>query len=300
MVQRQPRRALKTNFGFSVMELRGARVVITGASRGIGEALAVAFAGAGADVALVARDADAIANLAGALGGSAHVADLSDSVQVAHLIGRVEAEAGPVDVLVNNAAVTAAGYFATSSADSLREITEVNYLAPAELTRQVIPGMLKRGRGHIVNISSLAGSLVFPGLVAYSAAKAALDHFTAGLRADLRGLPLGITLVELGIVATDQARDSGGYPPTRAAAGRFLRTRLLDVVSREAVAQEVVSAVRRNRRHVRLPKRGTVIAMFAEAPRRASEFLLTGIDHRPGPFPADVPSTQIEKRPRPK
>jgi short-subunit dehydrogenase len=87
------------------MELRGARVLITGASRGIGEALAGAFAGAGADVALVARDADAIGRLAHSLGGSAHTADLSDPAQAGTLISRVEAEAGPVDVLVNNAAI---------------------------------------------------------------------------------------------------------------------------------------------------------------------------------------------------
>jgi short-subunit dehydrogenase len=168
-------------------------------------------------------------------------------------------------------------------------MTEVNYLAPAELSRQVIPGMLDRGRGHIVNISSMAGSLVFPGLAAYSGSKAALAHFTAGLRADLRGLPIGTTLVELGIVPTEQARDTGDYAPTRAAAGRFCQTRLLDIVSREEVAREVVAAVRKDRRHLRLPKRGAVVSTFVEAPRRASEFLLTGIAHRPAPLPPDGP-----------
>src|SRR3954451_8613424 len=87
------------------MELRGKRVLITGASRGIGDALARRFAAAGAQVALVARGADAIAKLAGGLGGTAHPAALAAPTQVATLINHVEDEAGPIDVLVNNAGV---------------------------------------------------------------------------------------------------------------------------------------------------------------------------------------------------
>jgi short-subunit dehydrogenase len=106
------------------MELPGARVVITGASRGLGEALAGAFAAAGSSVALVARDSDAIAALATSLGGTAHAADLADPAQVATLISRIEDEAGPIDVLVNNAAVVESGDFVCSSAESLRRMTE--------------------------------------------------------------------------------------------------------------------------------------------------------------------------------
>ena len=155
-----------------MMEIRGKRVLITGASRGIGESLAYAFAEAGATVALVARTKDAIETLAAALGGTAHVADLSDPTQVATLIERVEDEAGPIDVLVNNAGLGTGGDFATAPADMLRQVTQVNYLAPAELSRQVIPRMLQRGGGHIVNVSSMAGSSPLPGLAVYSASKA--------------------------------------------------------------------------------------------------------------------------------
>lgn len=261
------------------MELRGARVLITGASRGIGEALAVAFTSAGATVALIARDADAIKALAASLGGSAHPADLSDPAQVASLISRVEREAGPVDVLVNNAAVAIAGEFASLSAEQVRSMTEVNYLAPAELIRQVLPGMLSRGRGHIVNMSSQAGSVAMPGVAAYSASKAALAHLTAGLRADLRGLPIGTTLVELGAVRTGMTGPSN-YPPTAHAFGRLSRTRLGGAVALEKVVDDVVLAVSRNRRHVRLPRRAGVLPMIAETPRRASEVLFTGIPAR--------------------
>jgi short-subunit dehydrogenase len=147
------------------MELRGKRVLITGASRGIGESLAHAFAGAGATVALVARTKDAIRTLADELGGTAHPADLSDPTQVADLVGQVEQQAGPVDVLVNNAGIGIPAAFVDAPDEDLRDVTQINYLAPAELCRRIIPRMLERGGGHIVNISSLAGCGVFAGLV---------------------------------------------------------------------------------------------------------------------------------------
>jgi len=122
------------------MELGGKRVLITGASRGIGESLARAFAGAGATVALVARTHDALQTLAAELGGTAHTADLSDSAQVSTLVKRVEDEVGPVDVLVNNAGIENSSTGFTDAPDEdLRTVTEVNYLAPAELCRRVIP-----------------------------------------------------------------------------------------------------------------------------------------------------------------
>jgi short-subunit dehydrogenase len=262
------------------MELRGKRVLITGASRGIGEALVHAFAEAGATVALVARTQDSIRALAAELGGTAHPADLSDPKQVATLISHVEDEAGPVDILVNNAGIGSPAAFTDAPDEDLRQVTEVNYLAPAELCRQAIPRMLRRGGGHIVNISSIAGCSVFPGIVAYCASKAALSHFTAGLRADLRGLPIGTTLVELGPIPTDMLAQTEDYEPTAKSFRRFYRTRLIVDVPREKVADEVVEAVQKGRRHVRLPKRSALSSMLSEAPRRTTELLLTGVPHQ--------------------
>jgi short-subunit dehydrogenase len=140
--------------------------------------------------------------------------------------------------------------------------------------------MLKRGRGHIVNISSLAGSLAMPGMVGYSASKAALAHFTAALRADLHGSPIGTTLVEIGAISGGMP--GAGFGPTVDAVGRLSRARLLGGVSREEVTTAVVAAVRANRRHVRLPKHAAVGPMLVEAPRRVSELLITGLPHRRG------------------
>ena len=264
------------------MELHGKRVLITGASRGIGESFAHTFAEAGATVALVARTKDAIRSLAAELGGTAHPADLSDPSQVADLISQVEDEVGPIDVLVNNAGIGVPAAFTDAPDEDLRQVTQVNYLAPAELCRQAIPRMRGRGRGHIVNISSMAGCSALPGLVAYCASKAALSHFTAGLRADLRGLPIGTTLVELGPIPTEMLAHTGDYEPTAAAFRRFYRLRLVVDVPREKVADAVVEAVQKGRRHVRLPKRMALQSQLVETSRRLTEVLLSGLPPRAG------------------
>ena len=262
------------------MDIRGKRVLVTGASRGIGESTARAFAAEGATVALVARSKDAIERLAEELGGSAHYADLSDASQVAGLIGRLEADGGPIDVLVNNAGLESTDSIWRAPDEELQRVTQVNYLSPAELCRQAIPLMLRRGGGHIVNVSSVAGSVVFPGLVSYAASKAALSHFTAGLRADLRGLPIGTTLVELGPVPTAILAKAKDYAPTDESFQRFYRTHLTVNVPRETVARKVVEAVQRGRKHVRAPKRNAAFPIFAEIPRRTAELLLTGVPHQ--------------------
>jgi uncharacterized protein len=262
------------------MELRGKRVLITGASRGIGEALAHGFAERGANVALVARSADAIEKLAADLGGTAHPADLCDREQVATLIHHVEDEAGPVDVLVNNAGVGFTGAIDHFTADQLRDTYQLNLLTPAELCRQAIPRMLHRGGGHLVNISSMAGVGVFPGMTAYASTKAGLTHFTAGLRADLKKTTIGSTVVELGPIPTDMLDQVDDYGPTEKSFRRFYQLQLIVDVPRETVATQVVEAVEKGRRHVRIPKRAWLFPALAESPRRITEILLTGVKPR--------------------
>jgi short-subunit dehydrogenase len=140
--------------------------------------------------------------------------------------------------------------------------------------------MLGRGGGHIVNVSSMAGCSALPGLVSYSASKAALSHFTAGLRADLRGLPIGTTLVELGPIPTEMLAHTADYEPTAAAFRRAYRMHVAVDVSREKVADEVVLAVQKGRKHVRIPKRGALFPILSEAPRRAAELVLIGVPHQ--------------------
>jgi short-subunit dehydrogenase len=261
------------------MELAGRRVLITGASRGIGRALATQFAGAGARVALVARSEGPLKELAERLGGTAHPADLCDPKQLAGLIDRVEADGGPVDVLVNNAGVDKAGFIHEISAADVETLYRLNLIAPVELCRQVVPRMLERGRGHVAVMSSMAGVGSYPGYSIYASSKAALNHFTACLRADLKGKPVGTTLVEVAfVVPTEMAENVKANVGIRKAADRFYSLRTLVDVPLEKLTAEVVDAVRHGRRHVRLPRRLAPLALLGEAPRRSVEMLLTGVD----------------------
>src|SRR4051794_31039076 len=259
------------------MELHGKRVLITGASRGIGEALARRFAAEGATVALVARSAGAIEKLAADLGGTAHPADLGDPAQVATLIERIERDAGPVDVLVNNAGIDNTKSIIDYTHDDVAQVVQINLTTPIDLSRQVLPGMLRRGRGHIVNISSLAACGVYPGVVAYSATKAGLSHFTAGLRADLKGQPIGTTLVEMAGVPTDMLDNVHSWAPTENAFKRGYQLHLVTDTPVDTIVRDTVDAVIKNRRHVRHPKRAALFPVLAEAPRRMTEWLLIGV-----------------------
>ena len=261
------------------MQLRDRRVLVTGASRGIGAELARQFSAAGARVALVARSSEAIAKLAADLGGDAYPADLSDTEAVRTLIARVEAD-GPVDVLVNNAAESATGRFVTMESDRVERVLRLNLLVPVELSRQALSGMLARGRGHIVNVSSMSGTNALPGLTPYSASKAGLSHFTAMLRAELKGTPVRTTLVQLGPVATEMIDDVRSYGPTLRALRRYELLRLSCDYPVDVVARHIVDAVQHDKRHVRLPKRGLLYPLLAEAPRRLSELIVTGVDHQ--------------------
>jgi short-subunit dehydrogenase len=262
------------------MEIHGRNVLVTGASRGIGEAIARAFAGAGARVVLVARSEGPLKELAGELRGVALPADLADPDEVAALIARVEAECGAIDVLVNNAGVDLVGDFVRDSVAEIERLYRVNLVAPVVLCRQVLPGMIDRGRGHIVNMSSMAGVGAFPGLAPYASSKAGLTHFSAALRGELQGLPIGVTVVELGPIPSDMLDTIMDHEPTARSFDRFKRIQLLADVDKATVAGDVVDAVRRNRRHVRHPKRAIPFAVMTEAPRRIVEALLTGVPHR--------------------
>jgi short-subunit dehydrogenase len=264
------------------MELSGTRVLITGASRGIGEHTARAFADAGARVALVARSEEPLAKLAAELGGDAYPTDLADPAAVAGLFDRVEAD-GAVDIVVNNAGVDLTGRFRDADPTAIEMVYRVNLLAPTELCRQALARMVPRQRGHIVNVSSLAGVSAVPGLAAYSASKAGLSHLTCALRAEIKGTGVGTTLVELGPVVTDMLDNVHSYGPTERSFARGAQIGVIVDVDPDVVARAIVDGVRRNRRHVRLPRRSALMMMIGEAPRRLTELMLIGVDHHRHP-----------------
>jgi short-subunit dehydrogenase len=262
------------------MELQGTRVLITGASRGIGREIARAMAAAGATVALVARDAAALGSLADEVGGTAHPCDLLDRTERARLVERVEAETGPVDVLVNNAGLHHGATFWGTSPEAIAAQVELNLLAPLDLCHQAIPRMLERGRGHLVNVSSLAAVASTPGMTAYAATKAGVAHGSAALRDELRGLPIGVTTVMVAGVPTDMLEAGEGYPPFARAFDRLRRIQLAPDTPADKLAAAVVRGVQRGTRTVYLPRRALPFVALAEAPRKIVGLALAGVPRR--------------------
>lgn len=259
------------------MQLDNAHVFITGASRGIGAAMARRFAAKGARVSVAARSADALGSVAADIGGWSFPVDLTDDTAVDGLIERVEAEAGPIDVLVNNAGLETNAWLRDVDPDTIRTVSRLNLEVPMLLTRQALPGMMTRGRGHLVYTSSIAGAASFPGLAAYCGTKAGLTNFAATVRAELRDHPVGVTVVSPGPVDTqmwDNLEDASDFEPMLE---RLRRLQLIPKVSPEKLAKRTVAAVEAERRHVRTPRRLTATFMMNEAPRRIIEGVLSGV-----------------------
>jgi short-subunit dehydrogenase len=263
------------------VDVGGKRVLVTGASRGIGRAVAEAFAAAGSTVALLARSEAPLRELAERLGGTAHPADLLDPAQVSTLLHRVEDEAGPVDVVVNNAGAGRAGALWQLPADELESTVRLNLTVPLELCRQAIPRMLRRGGGQLVNVSSLASLASVAGMTTYAGTKAGLAHASAALRLELKGLPIGVTTVLVGGVPTDLLLDGeAAYEPFHKGFVRLRRTRLVPDTSADDLADAVVKGVVKDRRVVWLPRRTGPLVAMVEAPRRIVEAVLAGVPTR--------------------
>ncbi len=168
----------------------------------------------------------------------------------------------------------------------IERLFTLNAIASAELTRQVVPSMIDRGRGHILNVSSLAGCAALPGTAVYSATKAALMHCTSGLRADLEGLSIGTTVVEVSVVPdTEMGESVMGYAPSRDSWRRPKRLRLVSDVSSQKLCRAIVGAIQHDRRHARLPHRTAphrtaLNAILAELPRRNTALLTAGVPPR--------------------
>jgi short-subunit dehydrogenase len=258
------------------VEIRGARIVVTGASRGIGAALATSLAAEGARVVFIARSREAIEKRAAELGGEAYAADLAHGERIERLVREIEA-VGPIDVLVNNAGIDLTGSLPELAAEDIQQLVAVNLTAPMLLCRAALPGMWKRGRGHILNVSSLAGTNALPGVAPYSASKAGLSHFTAALRAECKGTPVTTTLAEIGPVESTMMDALRSHEPTRKAFERLGALKLTVDLEIDDVVAALVEAIRTEKRHVRMPARDMMFPMLVEAPRRITEFLLAGV-----------------------
>jgi 3-hydroxy acid dehydrogenase / malonic semialdehyde reductase len=185
-------------------------VLITGASAGIGAACARAFAAAGARLILAARRTERLAELAESLraehGTESRLLslDVRDVGVTTRVIEDLPRDWAAIDVLVNNAGL-GRGLEPLHEGDSREwdEMIDTNVKGLLYVTRCVVPGMLERGRGHVIHIGSIAGSEPYPGGTVYSATKAAVDVITHGMRMDLLGTPIRVTTVNPGLVETE-------------------------------------------------------------------------------------------------
>lgn len=264
------------------MKLQGKHVVVTGGSRGIGERIARECSARGARLTLVARNIDALERVATSIGAAVVVADLSDDAVVDSLIERIENEHGPIDVLVNNAGLETSSPFAVEDEREIRAVSRVNLEVPMMLTRQVLPRMLTRESGHIVFVSSLAGTAGFPGMAVYGATKAGVLNFVNGLARELKSTNVNITVLSPGPVATEmwdqiESRRSSIAKVVR----RYQRLRLIPTADPAAIARRTVVAIEKNKPFVRDPRRLSINFWLNHAPTRIANLASWGIKFDP-------------------
>lgn len=237
------------------VQLAGASALVTGATGGIGQAIARALHARGARVLLSGRREELLERLRAELGDRAEIlpADLAERDAPA----RLAAAAGELDVVVANAALPASGRVDDFEPEQIDRALDVNLRAPVQLTRAVLPGMLARDRGHVVLVSSLSGRTASPRSAIYSATKFGLRGFAGGLREDLVGTDVGVSVVFPGFV-----RDAGLFADSGVKLPFWVQTS-----TPEQVAEAVVRGIERERPEV------TVGPLTLRAGTRAAELV---------------------------
>ncbi|HXP28776.1 MAG TPA: SDR family NAD(P)-dependent oxidoreductase [Solirubrobacteraceae bacterium] len=218
------------------MEISGSTVLLTGATGGIGHAIARTLSERGADLIITGRRVELLEPLAAELDARALAVDLADRAAVEQLAR----DAGEVDILVANAALPASGTLESFSIEELDRALDVNLRAPLVLAHELLPAMLERRRGHVVFMSSLAGKATSPGTALYSASKFGLRGFAGSLRADLHGSGVGVSTVLPGFI-----RDAGMFADADVELPAGVGTR-----TPQDVADGVVKAIAQNRGEV--------------------------------------------------
>jgi uncharacterized protein len=218
------------------MEISGSRVLLTGATGGLGQAIARALWHKGAHLTLTGRRTDVLEPLAKELDARALAVDLNDPAALERLV----ADAGEVDILIANAALPASGMLGSFSMEQIDRALDVNLRAPIALAHALLPQMRERGRGHVVIMSSLSGKTATSGSSIYNATKFGLRGFTLAMRSELHGSGVGVSGVFPGFI-----RDAGMFAEAGVKLPPGVGTR-----SPEDVAKAVVNAIERNRAEI--------------------------------------------------
>jgi short-subunit dehydrogenase len=218
------------------VNLAGRSVLLTGATGGIGQAIARVLAARGARLVLTGRRADVLEPLASEVGGRAVACDLAEASEVSRLL----ADVGNADVLVANAALPGSGALGTFTPEEIDRALAVNLRAPMQLARALSTGMEARGHGHLVFVNSMSGKAASGGGSVYSATKFGLRGFALGLREDLRDSGVGVSTVFPGFVS-----DAGMFHESGAKLPAWVPTR-----TPSQVADAVLRAIEHNRSEV--------------------------------------------------
>ncbi len=232
------------------MRISGSTVLLTGASGGIGHAIAKAVADRGGRLIVTGRRGDLLDQLATEFGARALTVDLAEADDVA----RLAREVGEVDILIANAALPASGTLDSFTVNEIDRALDVNLRAPMVLAHELAPQMTARGSGHLLFMSSLLGKAAMSGTSVYSATKYGLRGFASALRADLRDAGVGVSVVFPGVV-----REAGMFADAKVDVPRGTGTS-----SPQEVAGAVVTAIEKNRGEVDVaPLPVRAVSMFA-------------------------------------
>jgi short-subunit dehydrogenase len=235
------------------MDLGGRTVLLTGATGGLGRAIATALAARGARLILSSRKAEELVKLARTLPGSGHTTLVTDLADEGAALALLE-QAGDIDVLVANAALPASGQLESFSQDQLGRALRVNLESPVRMTRELLPRWEERGSGHFVFISSISGFSATPRASLYAATKFGLRGFALNLREDLRGSGVGVSVITPGLI-----RDAGMFAQSGAAAPPVVGTG-----TPQQVGDAVVRAIEHDKSEISVaPLRQRVMARFA-------------------------------------
>ena len=188
------------------IDLQGKVALVTGASRGIGQAIAELLAKAGAKVALVARTQEGVQKAADSIGGLAIAANVADADHVDAAVTKAEEQLGPVDILVNNAGLTRDGLLARMSEEDWDTVLDVNLKGAFNMMKRVSRGMMKRRAGRVINITSVVGITGNAGQVNYASSKAGLIGFTKSIARELASRNVLVNAIAPGFIDTDMTR----------------------------------------------------------------------------------------------
>ena len=247
-------------------DLRAKNAVLTGASRGVGPYIARELARQGVNLLLLSRSLDELKQVAAELGDygvsiDVAAADITDPDERRNIPKRARNMLGHVDILINNAGFKQMGPFARQEEDSIKRTLDTNVLAPMLMTRELLPDMLERDRGHIVNVASLGGKVGYPFAATYAGSKGALIEWSLSLNEEVRGSNVGVSVVCPGFIADEGmfARRELGAPG------------LLKACHPEDVARAVVKAIVRRMPEVLVTGRPArpLVVLRAISPRLA-------------------------------